>query len=313
MSTKAFINFVELPTKIASLVPFLVGSVYSLYRYGEIKLVNLIIMFVSMITFDMATTAINNYCDYKNELKHLKDEYNGRNPMFIHGISQKTGLITIGTLLSIATLFGIILTIRTNPLVLLMGIICFIIGIFYTFGPIPISRMPLGEIFSGVFMGLFITFITIYVNIYDKDYFGIYLYGDTIVAKFNIVEALVIFLISIPLITGIANIMLSNNICDLEDDIKVNRFTLPYYLGKDIGIIIYEILYYIGYTAIVIGVLTRILPITSALCILTLIPVIKNINSFKENQIKSKTFILSIKNFIILSVVYILSIACAII
>ena len=194
-----------------------------------------------------------------------------------------------------------------------MGIICFIIGIFYTFGPIPISRMPLGEIFSGVFMGLFITFITIYVNIYDKDYFGVYLYGDTIVAKFNIIEALVIFLISIPLITGIANIMLSNNICDLEDDIKVNRFTLPYYLGKDIGIIIYEILYYIGYTAIVIGVLTRILPITSALCILTLIPVIKNINSFKENQIKSKTFILSIKNFIVLSGVYILSIACAII
>ena len=93
--------------------------------------------------------------------------------------------------------------------------------------------------------------------------------------------------------------MLSNNICDLEDDIKVNRFTLPYYLGKDIGIIIYEILYYIGYAGIIVGVLIRILPITSALCILTLIPVIRNINSFKENQIKSKTFILSIKNSII--------------
>ena len=29
MSIKAFINFVELPTKIASEVPFLVGSIYS--------------------------------------------------------------------------------------------------------------------------------------------------------------------------------------------------------------------------------------------------------------------------------------------
>ena len=32
--------------------------------------------------------------------------------------------------------------------------------------------------------------------------------------------------------SGIANIMLANNICDVEEDIINNRFTLPYYLGK---------------------------------------------------------------------------------
>ena len=232
MNLRAYVSFVELLTKIASVIPFVIGVTYSLYRYGELNLINVLIMFISMITFDMATTAINNYCDYKNELEHLKGDYKGKNPMFQYGISKNVALVTIGILLSVATLLGIVLTIRTNILVLLIGTICFFVGIFYTFGPIPISRMPLGELFSGVFMGLFITFLTVYVNIIDYNFFGIYLDGVNIVGNFNIFEGIGIFIISIPLITGISNIMLSNNICDLDDDIKVKRFTLPYYIGK---------------------------------------------------------------------------------
>ncbi|MGL4570374.1 MAG: 1,4-dihydroxy-2-naphthoate polyprenyltransferase [Clostridium sp.] len=308
MNLRAYVSFVELLTKIASVIPFVIGVTYSLYRYGELNLINVLIMFISMITFDMATTAINNYCDYKNELEHLKGDYKGKNPMFQYGISKNVALVTIGILLSVATLLGIVLTLRTNILVLLIGAICFFVGIFYTFGPIPISRMPLGELFSGVFMGLFITFLTVYVNIIDYNFFGIYLDGVNIVGNFNIFEGIGIFIISIPLITGISNIMLSNNICDLEEDIKVKRFTLPYYIGKKRAIILYKLLYYIGYLAIIVGVLIQILPRTALLSVLTLIVVNKNIKLFEEKQIKSETFVLSVKNFALSSSVYVITI-----
>ncbi|WP_024613758.1 1,4-dihydroxy-2-naphthoate polyprenyltransferase [Clostridium sp. Ade.TY] len=306
MTLKGYLNFVEIQTKIASLIPFLFGSIYSIYKYGKVNVVNLIIMFISMICFDMATTAINNYCDYKNEIKHSNGKYIGRNPMFVNNISKRTGLTVIYILLFIAILFGIILAVRTNLLVLFLGGICFFIGIFYTFGPIPISRMPLGEVFSGIFMGFIITFLTIYINIVDLGYFGMYVINGEFIAKINLVEASNIFLVSIPLITGIANIMLSNNICDLEDDKKVSRFTLPYYIGKDFAIKLYKILYYFGYFAIFISIILKVLPITSVIVFLTIPFINKNIKKFEEKQVKSETFVLAVKNFIIINSIYII-------
>lgn len=313
MNLRSYISFVELPTKIASVIPFTMGVVYSLYRYGKVNLTNLIIMFISMITFDMATTAINNFCDYKNELKHMKDKYEGRNAMFVYNISEKIGLVTIFILLFIATLFGIILTLKTNLLLLGIGIICFFVGIFYTFGPIPISRMPLGEVFSGIFMGLLITFLTIYVSIYDQGYFGIYINGSVVSAQVNIIEAITLFIVSVPLIGGISNIMLANNICDLEDDIKVGRFTLPYYIGKEIAIKLFKYTYYIGYIAIIIGSLVNILPKSALLSIFSLYIVQKNISTFENKQVKSETFIIAVKNFTILGISYVISIAIGLI
>ncbi len=54
---------------------------------------------------------------------------------------------------------------------------------------------------------------------------------------FIFIEFIVICLVSIPMIVGIANIMLANNICDLEEDIANKRHTLPYYIGKKNAII----------------------------------------------------------------------------
>ncbi|MGL5348629.1 MAG: 1,4-dihydroxy-2-naphthoate polyprenyltransferase [Peptostreptococcaceae bacterium] len=313
MNLKAYISFVELPTKVASVIPFIMGVVYTLCRYKEVNIGNLIIMFISMICFDMATTAINNYCDYKNEMKHLKGEYKGRNAMFVYNISQKIALIVIGILLFIATIFGIILTFKTNLLVLAIGVVCFFIGIFYTFGPIPISRMPLGEVFSGVFMGLLIPFLTIYISIYNKGYFGIYIDESMLLMKFNIIEAILIGLVTVPLIGGISNIMLANNICDLEDDIKVGRYTLPYYTGKEIAIKIYKYTYYVCYISIILAVLIGALPKTALLSLFTFYVVNKNIKEFLDKQVKSETFILAVKNFTLIGILYILSIALCLI
>ena len=269
---------------------------------------NFIIMGISLLAFDMATTAINNYIDYKKALKIQGCSYKDENAIVKYGIKESTAKGIIFALLTIASILGIILTINTNAIVLLIGIISFLTGILYTFGPVPISRMPLGEVFSGVFMGFIILFLSCYIHIFDKNIISLVYHSNILIISINLLEVFYIFLISIPTITGIANIMLANNICDVEDDILNNRFTLPYYLGRKNSLNLFKILYYIGYIDLIILIILNISPVTSMLVLLTIIPLNKNIKLFCDNPVKSETFIVSVKNFAIMNVAHILSV-----
>ena len=107
--------------------------------------------------------------------------------------------------------------------------------------------------------------------------------------------------------------MLANNICDVEDDIVNNRFTLPYYLGVENAFNLFKILYYIGYLDIIILVILRISPVVSLLVILTIIPLNKNIKLFYKRPVKSETFVYSVKNFALVNITHILAISIALI
>lgn len=301
MTLSTFLKLVEIQTKLASVIPFILGTLFTLYRYKSFKLENFIIMFISLLAFDMATTAINNYFDYKKEKELIGENYKSGNIMISAKIPEKIAIFTIFVLLSIAVLFGVLLTLKTDIVLLMIGVISFIVGILYTFGPIPISRMPLGEIFSGFFMGFIILFLSIYIHTYDLNIVTLMYSNNILSLSVNAVEILSIFLISIPLVNGIANIMLANNICDVEEDIKIKRFTLPYYIGREKALKLFKILYYIGYVDIIILVVLQIAPITSLMVIFTLIKVNRNINLFINRPRKEETFVLAVKNFFIIN------------
>lgn len=299
MSIPAFLKLVEIQTKLASLFPFLIGSLFVYYRYDTFNPINTLIFFSSMLIFDLTTTAINNYMDYR---KATSDDYRiSKNIIGQAQISEKTVVITILTMLTIASGLGILLVIRTDLLVLLIGMICFAIGILYTFGPVPISRMPLGELFSGVTMGFGITFLIVYVNAYDQGIANLLWEGRTISLHLDIILILEILLVSLPCIFTIANIMLANNICDLEDDIKNNRFTLPYYIGKRYSVLLYNLLYAGSYIAIIACIILGLLPNLMLLALLSLIPVYKHIQIFNKKQAKGETFVLAVKNLVLVN------------
>ena len=299
MSINKFFQLVEIRTKLASLIPFSLGSVYAIYRYKSFNLNNFIIMFISLITFDMATTAINNYIDNAK----AKDNSANINLISKYGISKSKVLLIIFALLTIAAIAGIMLTLNTNIVVLLLGVVSFIVGILYTFGPIPISRMPLGEVFSGFFMGFIIIFLSVYIHIYDTNIIILTYQNNILSVGINVLEILSIFLVSIPSIVGIANIMLANNICDVEEDILNKRFTLPYYIGKPRALNIFKLLYYIGYVDLILLVVLKMLPLASLIMLLTFIVVNRNIKMFEDKPIKSENFILSVRNFVLMNAV----------
>jgi 1,4-dihydroxy-2-naphthoate octaprenyltransferase len=190
--------------------------------------------------------------------------------------------------------------------------ISFAAGIFYSWGPVPISRIPLGEIFSGFFMGFVIIFISTYIHVYDQGLVSLIYENGFISLSLEIKEIINIFLISFPAVVGIANIMLANNICDIEDDLDNKRYTLPVYIGIDSSLNLFKILYYLVFLDIIIMVLLEIIPSICLLVLLTYIPIKNNIKLFFKKQSKKETFELAVKNFLLINIALIVSLSLGI-
>lgn len=299
MAIISFLKLVEIQTKIASVFPFLIGLLFVIYRYDSFNLANTLIFFVAMLLFDLTTTVINNYIDYqKASSKSFRENHNIISQI---GISLKRVVIIIFTMLIVSIGLSLWLVSKTDLLVLLVGMLCFAIGIFYTFGPIPLSRMPLGEVFSGGTMGFGIIFLTVYINAYSEGITNLKLDGFNLEFNADLILLLEILLISLPSVMTIANLMLANNICDLEEDIINHRFTLPYYIGRRNALRIFNGLYLLVFIAIVGAVVLKLVPIILLGCLLMIYPIYRNVKKFNQTQAKSETFSLAIKNLILIN------------
>lgn len=297
MTMKVFFELVEIRTKLASLFPFLVGLLFSAFYFEQVNAENMLLFFVAMLVFDMATTAINNLMDFK---KAKNDHYQeNTNIVGTAKLNEKKVSYLIYSMITFSSLVGIYLTYRTSLLLLAMGGLCFLIGIFYTFGPVPLSRMPLGEIFSGVTMGFGIFFITIYLNISDLGILSLSFQDGQFMIYGQIKELLFIVWASVPMIFTIANIMLANNLCDLEQDISNHRYTLPYYIGKENGVKLFQLLMYSCYFFILAGIIIGIYHWAMLIVLLTFPMIHKNLTIFSQKQEKATTFGISIKNLIL--------------
>ena len=308
---KDIIELVELRTKIASIIPFVVGLLYSIWTFGNFNVVNMVLFFFGMVCFDMATTVMNNLMDYvkaKNETYRQEENIIGTSSLTV-----KQATMIFGSLVGVATIIGIILVMRTNVILLFVGILCFVIGIFYTFGPIPISRMPLGEVLSGVTMGFGIFWIVIFLNTPETSFAWMGLEEGILVVRLALLDHFKVALLSLPLVCTIANIMLSNNLCDLETDITNHRYTLVYYIGKATALKLYQGLYLISFIAMLLAVVFKIAPILMIGTLVVGIPVYKNIQLFIQKQEKRTTFALAIKNMLMIHIMQVVLLVISVI
>lgn len=306
MSIKVFLEYVEIRTKLASLFPFVFGVFYSLYVYGEINLVNTILMYLSLLSLDMGVTAINNFMDFK---KSKLDEYKyNMNVIGQNNVSEKLALGIILCLLGSCTFFGILLVINTSLIVLFIGVIAVLIGISYTYGFAPISRMPLGEVVSGFTMGFFIVYLSVYIQ--NVEIAKVMIENSRFILDVDLVSSIKILFVSLPFIFIIANLMLGNNMRDVDVDIKNERFLLPYYLGQKNSLLLFKSLYFLAILDIVICSLVGILPIGCVAIVVVIRNVSKNIENYKfylnhENvKMRSKCFKYAVGNMVLISVGY---------
>ena len=291
---KKFFKYVEIMTKITSVFAFLMTLAFLFHEGQPINVKLTLIFFGSMFIFDLTTTAINNYIDSKDYPEMLP-------------LPRRAALIIIFVMFGISTALGLYLAYCTDIVVLLVGALCFLCGVCYTYGPLPISRLPFGEVCSGVFQGILTPFLLLYINMPEGTFLTYTLSSAEISLSLKVWPLLTLVLLCMIPTCLTANIMLANNICDVDADVKVNRFTLPYFLGLKRSLTLYAALYYIAYLTPCIMVVLGMLHPACLLYLLTFPIVQKNIGIFRKEQKKPDTFLTAIKNYIVLMSAYVIA------
>ena len=309
MSLRSFFDLVEIKTKIASFFPFVIGCFFSLTYFGQFHWQYTLLFFVGMLIFDMTTTAINNYMDYQKA--HSKTYKYEENVIGKDGLSVNLVRGLILAMIAVTALIGLYLSWQTGWLLLVMGLVCCFIGVFYTAGPIPLSRMPLGEVFSGFTMGLGIFAMVVYLNTFDQGAFFLNL--DLASGEFSLVgnlwQVAALVLASLPLVFMIANIMMANNLRDLETDIENHRYTLVYYIGRKAGLNLFSALVYGSYLAILVGLLARVFDWPILVTFLTLPKLRQNLAQHKAELPAPHSFVYSLKNMVLFNSSYAVGLA----
>ena len=281
MNFKIFAELIELKAKTASIFPFLLGLAYSLYHYQSVNLSALAIYFVAMFMFNCFVDIWDNYNDYHKAVD--TDDYQkntniiGRENLSMGLIKSLLAFFFFGSLI-----LGIIVALMTGWAVFWLGLLCYAVGVFYAGGPKPLSSLPLGELLSGLTMGYVIFLICLYINSSQNFVWSFANLATT-------------FLIALPNTLLIANLMLANNTCDLEEDEANHRYTIVHYIGKKAALIWWTTALILAFVAIVVAVILGLLSPIMLLILLIAPLMIKFARPYLQKQVKKETFISSVK------------------
>ncbi|MGK4072583.1 prenyltransferase [Lactobacillus crispatus] len=270
-----FKALVQIQTIIISALPYIIGSVMASYYYHNFNLVYSLWLFLAVICFHLAVNGHNQYTDYTRYKQNHITSYNNILEKFNITKSWARKIIIILTLIS--AIIGITLSIKVGWIILLIGILSYLIGYCYSGGPYPILKTPFGEPASGITMGYNITFLGLYINMYNVHPFDNFFWAKAII-------------VAGPAIFVIANVMLANNICDVAEDVKIGRKTLPYYTGRKTALTILCGYYVLAYIFLILGIVLKYLPVITLGSLLTIPLVYHTTKTFVKNPHKESTF-----------------------
>lgn len=281
MTPKQFLDLVEIRVVIPSIAPLLFGLVYSQWQYARLNWLNSILLIIATVSVHLAVNTFNRYEDNKRQKANqfLRESAAG------DVITDKQVLHVAELLAVIAVVAGISVALLTDYKTWIIGIISFLIGYFYSAGPKPITNTPFGEVVSGITMGYLIFVAQVYVN-----------------TRMTLFPSVLFqwFVVSLPLVIFISEIMFANNIADYAEDEENKRHTLVHYLGITLAKRLYIMWVVLAFIILMVATVINWLPITSYALIVLLPILLKNARDFVNHPIKEETFILAIKNLVIL-------------
>ncbi len=251
-------------TWIASIMPVFFSVVYCAISYsGTLNLLNAFILLVICNCMQSASNVLNDYLDFvkgtDTEQSTTDDKFEAA--LVYNKVNPKAVLALFFVLLAVALGLGIYLVTLTSPLLLVIGIIGAVVVVLYSWGKVPISYLPVGEIIIGGVMGLLMPLACCYVLSGVLD-------AGVLVAAF-------------PIAWGIGMILATNNTCDIEKDIEANRNTLAVTLGREKAVTRYRqaVLIWLAIVSVLVAVFyTNGLPII-ILMIMALFPLLRAVKN----------------------------------
>jgi 1,4-dihydroxy-2-naphthoate octaprenyltransferase len=213
----------------ASVIPVLVGT--AIAAEEEFHPLLFLLALAGSVAIHAGTNLVNDYFD------HVKGT-DTRDSLGPSGVIQRgvmsTRAVLAGGLVAFAAgaVLGLIITAMTGWPVLALGVASVLAGYFYTASPLSLAYRGLGEAVVFVFMGPVIVLGAYYVQTESW--------------------AWAPFIASLPIGLLVAAILHANNVRDIENDRRNNKWTLAALAGRPIADYEYVALALGGYAVVVV-------------------------------------------------------------
>jgi 1,4-dihydroxy-2-naphthoate octaprenyltransferase len=225
----------------ASITPVIVGSAIAAYD-GVFHIAAFLATLIASLFLQIGANYFNEYFDYRYDLD-TSESLGSSTVIFRNEMSAAQVLgVGLGSFV-IAALLGLLLIYLVGPVIILFGLAGMAIAYFYSAKPFKFATRGLGDILVYIAMGFLMTWGAYYVQIPHWSWAA--------------------FAASIPvgfLVTAILNM---NNVRDYEDDLAVNKRTLPVRFGKSFGKRFHTLLVMGSYIAVTFFTLMGVLPLFS--------------------------------------------------
>lgn len=256
----------------ATVSPILVGTAVAIYA-GTFHLAAFLVTLFSSLFLQIGANFFNEYFDYRYGLDSI-ESLGSSTVIFRQEMTARQvlggGLASFG----LAALLGLILVYLVGPVILLFGIAGMAIAYFYSAWPFKFASRGLGDILVYVAMGFLMTWGAYYVQIPHWSWQA--------------------FAASVPvgfLVTAILNM---NNVRDYQDDMAVEKRTLPVRFGQVFGQRFHAVLLMGSYVAVSLFALFGFLPLLSLVVWVTFPLALSNVRSVLTAQ-ERRVFMIGIK------------------
>lgn len=210
-------------TWVASIFPVLMAVAFAAVRTQAISVPFTLILLVIAVLMQSAVNTFNDYFDYVKGSDTTDDAVEEHDAVLVYNdLAPKQALNLAIVFLLAAFSLGILCIVRAGWIPLTIALIGAAATLLYSGGKTPLSYLPIGEVVSGFVMGGLLTLASYQVLTLQLDW--------------------IVLVWSIPLMIGIALIMMTNNTCDIEKDTDARRHTLPVCLGRKRAQILYRAL-----------------------------------------------------------------------
>ncbi len=255
MKLKNWVMALRVPFLTASIVPVLLGTAIAWFTTGTLYWGFFLLTLLAGLSIHIGTNVINDYSDHRSGNDEVNREFvrpfSGGSRVIQLGLLSPLEVLSGGVLFFLLSAFiGFYLAWARGPLILVLGAIGLICGMFYTWGPFNWAKRGIGELLVGLNFGILMTLGAYYVQ----------------AQSFSWVPVIA----AIPVSLLIAAVLYINEFPDYTADKQVGKNTLVVRLGRERAVILYILIMVGVYLSIGIGVATGVLPLTTLLALITL-------------------------------------------
>ena len=241
----------------ASVIPVLVGSVLAFASPVKADWRLFPIVFVCGVLYHAATNLINDYYDFRNRVDTADSP--GGSRVIVDGVLAPRHVLVGGMLMfAVGTALGFILVAIRGVPMLIIGVIGFLGGLFYTAKPVGYKYFALGDFGVFVLMGPMMVIGAFYAltGTYENS----------------------VLLVSLPVGFLVAAILSANNLRDIQHDTGARIRTVANVVGPQRARIWYYLLVICAYVAVILMVVADILSPWSLLVFITAPLAIRNLS-----------------------------------